>query len=153
MIHKFSTIGGSLGTQNGIVLKLVVSIIKHLFMWGKTANCKLKKKVVFISRMQATSLSVMKENEFGNSLGATKDFILTPLSNMNCITYFFELRSTKPHDFTRFIACWHQWTFFFYTRAWYILLKVFLLVVLYPLCIMLHQWTFKNIHPYCFMHQ
>lgn len=74
-------------------------------MWGKTANCKLKKKVVFISRMQATSLSVMKENEFGNSLGATKDFILTPLSNMNCITYFFELRSTKPHDFTRFIAC------------------------------------------------
>ena len=50
---------------------------------GKTANCKLKKKVVFISRMQATSLSVTKENEFGSSLGATKDFILTPLSNMN----------------------------------------------------------------------
>ena len=35
MIHKFSTIGGSLGTQNGIVLKLVVSIKKHLFAWGK----------------------------------------------------------------------------------------------------------------------
>ena len=33
--------------------------------------------------MKATSLSFTKEKEFESSLGATKDFILIPLSNVN----------------------------------------------------------------------
>lgn len=39
--------------------------------------------MVFTSRMKATSPSFTKEKEFESSLGATKDFILIPLSNVN----------------------------------------------------------------------
>lgn len=83
MIHKFPTTEGSLETQNSIVLKLIGSTEKHLFMWEKTANRNLTTNVVLISGMHATSLSFMIEKEFGNSLQATEVFTLSPFSNMN----------------------------------------------------------------------
>lgn len=85
MIHKFPTTEGFSETLNSIVLKLVGSTEKHLFMWEKKkpANRNLTTNVVLISGKHATSLGFMIEKKFGNSLQATKVFILSASSNMH----------------------------------------------------------------------